>query len=443
MSDNWCSIDDVADHLAVRRETIYRWIKRRSFPAYRIGTVYKVRIADVDEWVKQDGGEQGVFSEFFEEDAIIPTASIHEPITCSCDNVATNRANDYRKIRETLKKYMQWGDERNLLLQGDSLQILRQMPPHSVSLIVTDPPYHSTQKSNILGDTQFKNDDEYLGWIKDYVSEWKRVLRPNGSLYCFCSGVMSARLEVIISGEFNILSNITWTKPNAPGFDGWKNKMNKGALRQWYGHSEKIIFAEPSEQGNLFRSCFGNMLHSWRVQAKMSMKDLAERIGAYGKINHGGSIANWEAGRNIPSREQYEKIRNALLDTRLITKIPDYCDVIRPFKVSSNAEFTDVWSFPNVRPYKGKHPAEKPIQLLEHIVKASSYEGDIVLDCFSGSGSTAIAALKSNRLSVSIELDEQWVNRSRDVFESISQTKYSKFPNNYSPETFDLSERLL
>ncbi|MBQ9368026.1 MAG: site-specific DNA-methyltransferase, partial [Victivallales bacterium] len=80
----------------------------------------------------------------------------------------------------------------------------------------------------------------------------------------------------------------------------------------------------------------------------------------------------------------------------------------------------------------GKHPAEKPIPMLEHIIKASSYPGDIVLDCFSGSGTTAIAALKNERLAVSIELDQKWVNHSLEEFTLITNSNYTYFPDNYS-----------
>ncbi|MEZ4211232.1 MAG: DNA methyltransferase [Candidatus Paceibacterota bacterium] len=50
--------------------------------------------------------------------------------------------------------------------------------------------------------------------------------------------------------------------------------------------------------------------------------------------------------------------------------------------------------FSQYRPHKGKHPAEKPITLLEHAIASTTFTDDIVLDCFSGSGSTAVAALK-------------------------------------------------
>jgi site-specific DNA-methyltransferase (adenine-specific) len=88
--------------------------------------------------------------------------------------------------------------------------------------------------------------------------------------------------------------------------------------------------------------------------------------------------------------------------------MPRYEDAVRPFTMNGSMEFTDVWNFPSVRPYKGKHPAEKPAALLEHVISASSSPGDIVLDCFAGSGSTILAALKLGRFGIGMEIEPQW-----------------------------------
>lgn len=304
-----------------------------------------------------------------------------------------------------------YNTDEAILANGDSLELLKKIPDHSIALILTDPPYHSTKKRNIIGDTSFSKDSEYIDWMKKYAQEWKRVLKHNGSIFCFCSSTMSAQLQVMFSEHFNVLSEIVWTKPNAPGYDGWKQKMKKEALRQWYPHSERIIFLENATEGNLFKSYFGGQLTAWRKSVKMSTIKLAELTGAYGKVNHGGAVANWEAGRNIPSKEQYEKLKTALSEAG-VANIPEYEDVIRPFNVNKDVEFTDIWSFENVRQYRGKHPAEKPVALLEHAIKATTYEGDIVLDCFAGSGSTGVAAMNLNRKSILFEIDPEWCNYS-------------------------------
>ncbi len=319
-----------------------------------------------------------------------------------------NREKEFKNIHAQLFSRIYAENNRAVVFNDDSLNILKLLPDHSISLILTDPPYHSTKKSNIVNDKNFHSDEEFINWIEQFATEWKRVLRPNGSIFMFCSSAMEARLEVMLSKYFNILSHIVWTKPNDPGFDGWKGKMKKEALRQWYPHSERIIFCEPALEGNLKRSYFGSLLKEKRLSCGLSGHKLTEMIGAYGKVNHGGAVSNWETGRNIPSKQQYEKICRALIQSGLQKPLPVYEDAIRPFEVNAGIEFTDIWTFPSVRPYKGKHPAEKPLDLLVHCIKSSTFENDIVLDCFAGSGNTLIAALQENRYAIGIEIDESW-----------------------------------
>ncbi len=331
-----------------------------------------------------------------------------------------DRSRDFKAITKALKQDLVFQNDEAILAAGDSLAALRLIPDHSISLILTDPPYHSTKKDNIHNDTAFSEDAHFLTWMGEYAKEWKRILRPNGSLFCYCSSEMSARLEVLFAEQFNILSQLVWTKPNEPGFDGWKQKMNKEALRQWYAHTERIIFAEPASEGNLMNSWSANFLRDARKRSGLSGHALTEATGAYGKVNHGGAVSNWETGRNVPSREQYRRLCEALIATGRVEEMPPYEDIIRPFNVNGSVEFTDVWTFPSVRPYKGKHPAEKPLAMLEHAIKATTYPGDIVLDCFAGSGSTALAALNLGRHSISIEIDPKWIGRIETLLSSRS-----------------------
>ena len=221
----------------------------------------------------------------------------------------------------------------------------------------------------------------------------------------FCSSAMESQLHMMLAKRFNILSHLVWTKPNEPGYDGWKGKMKKEALRQWYPHSERIIFFEPATEGNLNRSYFGSVLREARNKCNMSTYDLTEIIGAYGKVNHGGAVSNWEAGRNGPSREQYQKMCDAF-DAHGVD-MPCYEDIIRPFEVNADVEFTDIWTFPSVK------------NLL--------FENDIVLDCFAGSGSTLIAAFKTNRYSIGIEIDENWCTSIKDRLELVSDIDICQF----------------
>ena len=321
----------------------------------------------------------------------------------------------FLSIKEALSSTIKFDNDRCFISQGDSLELIRKIPSNSISLILTDPPYHSTKKKNIKGDTDFQTDENFLDWFEEYIKEWHRILKLNGSIYCFCSSKMSNSIENKFNEYFNVLANIVWNKQNEKGFDGWKQKMKKESLRQWYLYSERIIFAEHKFDGTYF----GNFLKDIRIKSKISAKDLAERIGAYGNVNHGGTISNWETGKSVPNKSQYAKLCEAITDIGIVKDMPNYDDIIRPFNMTPNIPFTDVWNFKTVKQYKGKHPAEKPMNLLKHIIQVSSNENDIVLDCFSGSGNTILSAIELNRCGIGIEIENEWVNSSIKKFENV------------------------
>jgi site-specific DNA-methyltransferase (adenine-specific) len=113
-------------------------------------------------------------------------------------------------------------------------------------------------------------------------------------------------------------------------------------------------------------------------------------------MNHGGEYL----------RREYEYLRREYEDLRR-----EYEDLRRPFHVSADVPYTDVWDFPTVAHYPGKHPCEKPPELLEHIIGASSKPGAVVLDCFMGTGNTGLAALKLGRNFIGIDIDAKYYRR--------------------------------
>jgi excisionase family DNA binding protein len=57
-AEPWVSVEDVARHLGVARDSVYRWIERRGLPAHKIGRLWKFRISEVDEWVRNGGADE-------------------------------------------------------------------------------------------------------------------------------------------------------------------------------------------------------------------------------------------------------------------------------------------------------------------------------------------------------------------------------------------------
>jgi excisionase family DNA binding protein len=55
MSDRWLSVEEIAEHLGVSKDTVYAWISKRNMPAHRIGRLWKFQAEEVDEWVRSGG----------------------------------------------------------------------------------------------------------------------------------------------------------------------------------------------------------------------------------------------------------------------------------------------------------------------------------------------------------------------------------------------------
>lgn len=56
--ERWVSVEDVAAHLNVTKDSIYRWIDRKGFPAHKVGRLFRFKLSEVDEWVRRGGGTE-------------------------------------------------------------------------------------------------------------------------------------------------------------------------------------------------------------------------------------------------------------------------------------------------------------------------------------------------------------------------------------------------
>ena len=146
----------------------------------------------------------------------------------------------------------------------------------------------------------------------------------------------------------------------------------------------------------------------------------------------------------LPTKEKYEQLRayanrdgGDYLQREHEDLRREYDCLRRPFNVTADVPYTDVWDFPTVKHYPGKHPCEKPLEMMEHIVKASSGERDVVLDCFAGSGVTGEAALKHGRDFIGIEVDKGYCARIRERLEAVEPKKVYRLPTHTELTLFD------
>jgi len=312
------------------------------------------------------------------------------------------------------------------LIQGDCLVEMAKLPDKSVDLILTDPPYFKVKTD--AWDRQWEKPTEFLAWLDSIAAQWQRILKPNGSLYCFASPQMAARVECQIMERFRVINHIVWFKQT-----GIHKRQCKEELRSFFPQTERIMFAEHYGADNMAKGEAGYAakcdelrgflfeplrayLIGERDRAGHTTKSVVEAMGCT-TPSHYFSTSQWalptekhyNAMRELFNKQGGEYLRREYEDLRR-----EYEDLRRPFSVSSEVPYTDVWSFDTVAYYKGKHPCEKPQDLLRHIITASSRPGAVVLDCFMGSGSTGVACRELGREFIGIELDAEYFRKASD-----------------------------
>ena len=303
------------------------------------------------------------------------------------------------------------------LLHGDCLEVLPTLAASSVDLVLTDPPYYKVKKD--AWDRQWKTPEDYLAWLRRVLVEFRRVLKPNGSLYLFASPQMSARVECCVGEVFDVLNRITWRKT-----EGRHKASHKEGLRAYFPASESILFAEQKGSDSIAKGeaqyvakCdelrgfvfepLRKYLDDAREQAGYDRKQCDRHLGNQ-MSGHYFSTVQWA----LPTSKNYAKLQELFGVERLPRQYEDlrrqYEDLRRPFSVTADVPYTDVWDFQTVPHRKGKHPCEKPAALIEHMITASSRPGAVVLDAFVGSGVVGEVALKLNRHFIGIEADATW-----------------------------------
>ncbi len=312
-----------------------------------------------------------------------------------------------------------------MIHHGDCLTVMRGMPDSSVDLIATDPPYFKVKGE--AWDWQWNTPTQFLGWMGELCDEWQRILKPNGSLYVFASPKMAWGVEGEVRKRFTVLNNIRWQKPG-----GRSNAACKAELRAFFPESETIIFAEQVGADNMAKGEAGYVakcdelrgfvfepLRAYLDGERQRAGLTPDQVNVICGFREKGGMAgrHWFNASQfaMPTRKSYETVQSA---TGLFRREYDdlrreYDDLRRPFTVTADVPYTDVWSFKTVGTYPGKHPCEKPLDLMRHIVQSSSRPGGVVLDCFCGSGSTLEAAASLGRQYIGIDADEKWCEWSR------------------------------
>lgn len=272
-------------------------------------------------------------------------------------------------------------------MQGDCNEKLKLVTNKSIQTICIDPPYN-------IGKDTWDNIDNYNEWLTTIVVTLESKLRDNGSLFIFHND-MEAISELMVSikkkTKLKFIQMITWNKR----YEGSKKKgfldgyvVKKGA-HKWELMAEYILFYT-----------FDNTYKykEARLKNKVCAKDIQKEV-----LSKTGGLTGWytniETGLNHPTRERMKPI------TKHIGL--KYEDVVPKF--INQKKHHSVWNYDSAKKNKNcSHLTPKPVDLLENIIKHTTDEGDIVLDCFAGTGSMGQACLNTKRRCILIEKDADY-----------------------------------
>jgi adenine-specific DNA-methyltransferase len=216
-----------------------------------------------------------------------------------------------------------------------------------------------------------------------------------------------------------VLNSVRWAKEGGDNL----RRVSLPSMRSFVSIWEGIIFAEQLDDAYgdaaeaLHRKVFsplGNYFRdSWESQGIKPSK-VGQSLGYDSALP-----TRWAEGSSLPSKSGYEQLRALLgldklprsyenLRTEFEALRTEFEALRRPFTVTRRHLSEDIWHFPSVAGYQGKHPCEKPSGLLAHMIETTTRPGDTIIDCFAGSGAVLDVARQLGRKAIGIEMDKHW-----------------------------------
>ncbi len=290
----------------------------------------------------------------------------------------------------------------NKLIKGDCLVELKKIASESIDLIYLDPPFYTKRRQILTKNKKtyefadsWSNVEEYLNYIKERLIECKRVLKKSGNIFLHCDRNACHYLKILMDEIFgidNFQSEIIWS------YKRWSNSK-KGLLNS---HQNIYFYSKTCDYK------FNTLYTNYSLTTNLD-QILQNRV----KDCNGITIYQTDKDGNIINN--YNK---------------------------KGVPLSDVWEIPYLNPKakeRNGYPTQKPILLIERIIKIGSNEGDTVLDPFCGSGTTLAAAKLLGRNYIGIDISDDAINLcNKRLSEDIIKTESNllkKGINNYNQKT--------
>lgn len=280
--------------------------------------------------------------------------------------------------------------KNNTSINGDCIEGMKTLEDNSIDLVIADPPYWK-----VIGqkwDYQWRTEEDYVTWSLQWIKEVARVLRYGGTFYCF--------------GYFRTLALIV-PHLKEMGLELRQQIIIDKGMRSVSGRATKNYKVFPNVTESILfiikdnKSIIKPFLKDCQKQAGLTSKQINELLGVK---SNGGGMWSIYTGKNIceqfPTKALWNKL-SVILNFNL-----SYDSIAQTYNPILG--LTDVWRDIDFYAEKRFHPTQKPIKLIERLILASSNPGDIVLDPFSGAGSTQLASIKNKRNYIAFELNKEY-----------------------------------
>jgi adenine-specific DNA-methyltransferase len=394
------TVDEVANNLKVTRQTVSKYIKDRELNAIKINKSYRITIKD--------------FESFLTKNSIIEEPQVaYLKKSKNCTLSYSDKADEFeilfhnsRGILKNVEK--QHEKTENKFIFGDNLFVLRELMPQyrgGIDLIYIDPPFGTGQEFNSLDEVNAYSDrlidSEFLEFIRKRLIILRELLSEQGSIYLHIDKKIGHYVKIVmdeIFGYNNFINDITRIKCNPKNFS-----------RNAYGNfSDMILFYAKSRDKNIWNELKEPMTEEKR---KVLFPKKHPQYGYYttNPIHAPGKTVDGDTGKEwkglLPPQGRHWRYSRAVL-TELDNKgLVEWSENGNPRKIVLASEhqgfkLQDVWEFKDKGMSYVNYPTQKNYDLLDRIIRNSSNESSIVMDCFAGSGST---------LKIANELNRKWI----------------------------------
>ena len=335
---------------------------------------------------------------------------------------------------------------------GDNLDIMRGMNSESVDLIYLDPPFNSNRTySSPIGSeaagAAFKDtwtlDDIDLAWhgeiaeknppvyavinaagvahgksMKSYlimmavrILEMKRILKSTGSIYLHCDSTASHYLKMLMDAIFgygNFRSAITWRRTNAKGLS-FKGHPNNTDSILYYSKTENFIW------NRLYRPLSSDYVEKFYRHVE-PITGRRYQLGDLANPNQDRPNLTYEfMGITRVWRWTRDRMQKAFDQGLIVQQKPGTVPRLKRYLDEGKGIAVDtIWE--DIKPIQAQSkervgfPTQKPIDLLDRIIKASSNEGDMVLDPYAGCATACVAAERLGRQWAGIDISNKAVD---------------------------------